>query len=210
MMIAEDSFDIYPGPDILLHSAMEVETELYFAIERELGERAYADLVTRGGTFEEVLSLAMSAHQARKSRRGNSLQNHLAYLLDRHGIPYTAQCTTERGEKPDFIVPGCTQYHDPDYPEKRLRMISCKSVLRDRWRQVLHEAARIPEKYQLTVDSGITSTLIGNMDAAGIKVFVPLAIRNGCPEVVKVRLFSVADLVEAVALATTDSAPRLT
>jgi hypothetical protein len=205
--IAEDSFDQYPGPDVLIHAAMGVETELYFAIERELGEREYSAIVNRGGTFEEVLALAMSAHQARKSRRGNSLQNHLAYILDRHRIPYGAQCTTEHGERPDFIIPGCAQYHDLQFPASRLRMVSCKSLLRDRWRQVLHEAARIPVKYQLTVDSGLTRAVVGNMAAAGILVFVPLVIKQAATEDLQGELGTVADLVREVAAVTTQYQP---
>jgi hypothetical protein len=55
-------------------------------------------------------------------------------------------------------------------------MVACKSTSRERWRQVLNEAARIPEKYLLTVDTGISHATIDAMQRAALRVFLPAPI----------------------------------
>ena len=79
-------------------------------------------------------------------------------------------------------------------------MVACKSTIKDRWRQVLPEAARIPRKYLLTLDTELTDGGIEAMTAAELRVFLPeqiisasysgrLAVRH---------LGTVAKLVEAL------------
>lgn len=162
--------------DAFLLRALEVESELFFAIERALGERELQDLLRDGGGFTEVLRFAMSKHQSRKSRRGQSLQNHVEKLLELRDIPFEAQCRTEGSETPDFVIPGSREYHDPAFPSDGLRMVGCKSRLRERWRQYLTEAARIPVKYHVAVDEGLTDDLLRTMHAHDLRLFMPRAI----------------------------------
>jgi hypothetical protein len=120
----------------------------------------------------------MSIHQGRRSRRGHSVERHFAVLLEREEIPFNvagtrAKCATEGGERPDFIVPGCAEYADPRFPAERLRLVACKSTERERWRQVLREAARVPEKYLLTLDEDLTDPTLREMRASGLRPFLP-------------------------------------
>ena len=156
-----------------MYTALATETELYFAIEGDIQQARYEALAATRPNLTEVLDFAMSVQQSRRSRRGQSLQNHFATLLRAWRIPFTAQCKTESGERPDFLVPGCGQYHEPDFPADRLRMIACKSTAKERWRQVLNEAARIPDKYLLTVDLGLTLPTIRAMTTARLQPFLP-------------------------------------
>lgn len=168
-----ESFD----PDDFILRALEAESELFFEIEREVGMSSLEE-IRQGDTIDldTVLSWAMSIQQSRKSRRGQSLQHHLAALLDREGIPHKAQCETEPGVTPDFIVPGHEAYHNPEYPQERLRLIACKTRLRERWTQISREAARIKSKYLLTLDGDLTPDVLSAMDAANITVFMPRRI----------------------------------
>jgi hypothetical protein len=165
------------APDAWLSAALAAETALYSEIEGQVGAKLLKTLIADGKlTFPEVIKFAMKYHQSRKSRRGQSLQNHLATLLHREGIPYSAQKTTEGKEKPDFVIPSISDYHDPEFPRERLRMVACKSRTRERWDQVLNEAARIDEKFLLTVDEDLTDDVIQHMADSGIKIFLPQSI----------------------------------
>lgn len=168
-MIGEDR-----GVDVFMMRALDAETALYYEIEEHLGQKELTAIVEAGElTFASVLKLTGRYHQSRKSRRGHSLQNHLAAIFDSEALSYTAQCTTENKEKPDFVMPGCDEYHDARFPAIRLRMVACKSRTRERWRQVLSEAARIDEKYLVTVDEDITDDVITNMRVANVRLFLP-------------------------------------
>ncbi len=163
-------------PDKYLDAALAVETDLYFAIEDGVQRVRLDELLAGGPGLTDVIDFAMSIQQSRRSRRGQSLQNHFAAILRAERIPFTAQCATEDGETPDFVVPGCREYHDPEYPGDGLRMVACKSTAKERWRQVLHEAVRIPEKYLLTVDPDLTPSTIEAMIRAGVLPFLPMPV----------------------------------
>lgn len=161
-------------PDAFIDRGLEAESELYFAIEREVGTRGLRVLVDAGpARLDDMLAWALSIQQSRKSRRGQSLQHHFGFLLDREGIPYTSQCVTERGETPDFVIPGSEAYHDPHFPAARLRMVACKSTVRERWGQILKEAERVEEKFLLTVDENLSGPVMRSMREAGLRTFLP-------------------------------------
>jgi hypothetical protein len=161
-------------PDDQIHLSLEAETALFQHIEERVGQKWLDDLAAAGRiSFSDAATLVMRQLQSRKSRRGQSLQNHFRSVLDVHEIPYGAQCKTERGEKPDFIVPGCTQYADPSFADRSLRMVACKSKVRERWRQILEEADRIPEKYLLTLDPALTDDTVTKMLGTQLAVFLP-------------------------------------
>jgi hypothetical protein len=188
-------------PDAYLTSALDTESELFFAIEAALGQQELNAMTARGANLEEVLAFAMSKHQARKARRGLSLQNHLEVLLDRSGIPNSPQCTTEPGETPDFIIPGCREYHDPDFPAERLFMVGCKSKLRDRWRQHLNEARRIPIKFHVSLDADLSDDLMERMHEGGLRLFLPRSLIEAhyAGRAVVRHLSTISDLIETLA-----------
>jgi hypothetical protein len=166
-----------PGdPDSYLSAALSAETDLYYGIETEIQTGRLSSLMMTQPTVTDVIDFAMGVQQSRRSRRGQSLQNHFAAVLTSQKIPFTAQCRTENGETPDFVVPSCDVYHQETFPADRLRMVACKSTAKERWRQVLHEAARIPEKYLLTLDPDLTEATTVAMAAAGVMTFLPRTI----------------------------------
>ena len=160
-------------PDDYLTAALAVETDLYFGIERHIHSARLEAMIAARPSVAEVIDFALAVQQSRRSRRGQSLQNHFAEVLRRERIPFSAQCRTEPGETPDFVMPGCAEYHDVTYPEARLRMVACKTTAKERWRQVLHEAARVPEKYMLTLDPDLTDSTLQTMANAAVFAFMP-------------------------------------
>jgi hypothetical protein len=183
------------SPDDFLHFAAEAETDLYMAAEEAVhGDRLKA--LAASASLAQIMAATLRIAQSRKSRRGQSLQNHFAALLERERIPFSAQCLTERKEKPDFVIPGEAEYHNPAFPASGLRMVACKSKVRDRWRQVLHEAARIDEKYLLTLDDRLTADSLDEMNAKGLMLFVPRKVRDEAYAKVAGKVHDVTDLIE--------------
>lgn len=160
-------------PDAWLFEALKAETSLYFAIEADVYQPRYDVLAASNPRLTEIIDFAMSVQQSRRTRRGASLQNHFSSLLDDRNISYAAQCETEDGERPDFVTPSCDAYHDLGFSANGLRMVACKTTAKERWRQVLNEAARIPEKYLLTIDPDMTAAVIAAMKANSLLPFVP-------------------------------------
>jgi hypothetical protein len=174
MAVSREHGDLVP--DLAVYHGLQGETDIFFALEDRVYSPRLAQLQASRADLAEVSSFILGLVQSRRSRRGQSLQNHFARLLRLEGIPHAAQCETEPGERPDFVFPGCAEYHDRAFPSARLQMVACKSTARERWRQVLNEAVRIPEKHLLTVDGGLTLATVAAMRSAAISVFMPSPI----------------------------------
>lgn len=183
--------------DDFIYMALEAETALFMAIEEKLGNMRFSRvLMQRGSDFRALMGVALSFLQSRRSRRGQSLENHFRSLLKRLHIPHGYQCTTEPGKKPDFIFPSCEDYHDPTFPSDSLRMVGCKTRVRERHAQWLDEAARIPLKFALCVDDGLTDALVGRSEGK-LRFFMPkqLLDSNYAARAIRPLLGSVTDLI---------------
>ncbi|GGH63813.1 hypothetical protein GVY41_19615 [Frigidibacter albus] len=86
--------------------------------------------------------------------------------------------TTENGHKPDFLFPGGDFYGEAVAGDERLVMLGAKSSCKDRWRQVLAEAVKIPRKHLLTLEPGITEPQTAQMEGANLQLVVPAAIQS--------------------------------
>lgn len=184
-------------PDDYIHNALEAETGLFTGIEKALGqrdlERLYAEV---GLDFNAFVDLIQRYLQRRRVRRGQSLENHFRRILLDLEIPHTYQCKTEGGKTPDFIFPSGEDYHDPDFPDDRLRMVGCKTRVRERHSQWLDEATRIRLKYALCVDGQLRDNLLRNYEGS-IHFFLPKPLLDVVYEGRHTRhlLGTVADLI---------------
>lgn len=184
-------------PDDFIYKALEAETALFMAIEEKLGNMRFSRvLMQRGSDFRALMGVALSLLQSRRSRRGQSLENHFRSLLKRLRISHGYQCITEPGKKPDFIFPSCENYHDPTYPSDSLRMVGCKTRVRERHAQWLDEAARIPLKFALCVDDGLTDALVGRYEGK-LRFFMPTELLDStyAARAIRPLLGSVTDLI---------------
>lgn len=73
----------------------------------------------------------------------------------------------------DFLFPSQAAYRDPSFPDTRLRMLATKTTCRDRWRQVINEADRIPVKHLLTLQEGVSEAQFREMTQANVQLVVP-------------------------------------
>jgi hypothetical protein len=164
-------------PDEALVAWMEREEILFRTLEKHLlGEKLRSLTQTGIEDPEPFIKLVQSALQRRKSRAGSALENHLEQVFTDHGVTYTRTGVTENKLKPDFIFPGISHYHNAAFPQARLTMLASKSTCKDRWRQILNEAARIPDKHLLTLEPSISENQTDEMKAERVQLVLPKSL----------------------------------
>lgn len=164
----------HDDPDDVLVAWLDREEVLFRTLERHLiGDRLKEGFADDVDTF---ISFSLSVQNRRKSRAGSALENHLEFLFNARGIRHRRTAVTEGRSKPDFLFPGHAEYHDPGFSPMLLTMLGVKSSCKERWRQVLAEAARIEQKHLLTLEPGITENQTGEMQAHGVSLVLPRAI----------------------------------
>ncbi|MCL5275310.1 MAG: type II restriction endonuclease, partial [Chloroflexi bacterium] len=175
-------FDCIPGfeklgADEQLIRLIQEEYNLYRMVERKVFEPQVQRLFK---SIDDFLQTALSILQARKSRAGRSLENHVEYLLYREGIPFQMRQVVE-DTRPDIIIPSVAAYNDPNYPDSKLFMVGVKTTCKDRWRQVTREAPRIKQKHILTFQEGISSKQLLEMHRADVILVVPSSLHKEYP-----------------------------
>ena len=88
-------------------------------------------------------------------------------------MSYTSQAVTEGNKKPDFIFPDIETYFSEPTGSKKLVFLGAKTTCKDRWRQIVGEADRIPQKHLFTLQQGISSNQLKEMKSAGVTLVVP-------------------------------------
>lgn len=162
-------------PDVLLSAWLHREEQLFRALEKTI----ISGRLQQGfKNVDEFLQYSLSVQNRRKSRMGLALQNHLEELFVRHRLKYEAQAVTEAHIKADFIFPGAEQYHDAAYDHTRLVMLGAKSSSKDRWRQVLSEADRIPAKHLCTLEAAISEVQTDEMKRRQLTLVVPESLHR--------------------------------
>jgi hypothetical protein len=85
---------------------------------------------------------------------------------------------TERKSRPDFIFPSADAYRNEGLDASKLAMVAAKTTCKDRWRQILAEADRLPLKHLLTLEPGISVTQTDEMIARNVVLVVPRELHN--------------------------------
>lgn len=194
------SMDPAREPDV----AIKRWAELEYVIFRALEEGVHGDHVAAGfESVEEFVGLANTILNRRKSRAGHSLENHLAAIFTAAAIPFTAQPRTEGRRKPDFIFPSESQYHDDEWPDSRLVFLAAKTTCKDRWRQILNEADRIPHKHLFTLQQGISGAQLDEMASAGVTLVVPADNKSTFPKAHRDWILTLKEFLDLAAEVTT-------
>lgn len=124
--------------------------------------------------------------------------NHLVELFTRHGLRFTPQARTEASNQPDFIFPGERAYHDATFNAALLVMLGVKSTSKDRWRQVLTEADRIPQKHLCTLEAGISTKQTDEMRRQSLTLVERAGLDATYMSAQRSALLSVAEFVDFV------------
>ncbi|MCA7084715.1 restriction endonuclease [Cupriavidus cauae] len=182
------------SPDDALLAWFEREEVLFRTLERHLiAERLHSGFA--GDKVDDFMSFSLSVQNRRKSRAGAALQNHAAVVFHNHGLRFATQARTENKSKPDFLFPGEAEYHDPAFDPCGLTVLGVKSTLKDRWRQVLAEAKRVPAKHLLTLEPRVSEHQTTEMRSHQLQLVVPRSIQGTFSPTQQAWLMSVADLI---------------
>lgn len=166
-------------PDIELINWIATEFELFKALEND----RYGDLIkTPFSTVEALIKTANTILNRRKSRAGKSLEHHLSKIFNIWDLNYTAQAVTEAKKKPDFIFPDIDTYFKEPVGSKKLVFLGAKTTCKDRWRQIVGEANRIPQKHLFTLQQGISTNQLNEMKLSGVTLVVPKPYLTSFPK----------------------------
>lgn len=169
---------ILKKPDENLINWLNAEYQLFKVIENYL----YSHIIQKPfGSVEELIVLANSILNRRKSRAGKSLEYHLEEVFREFKLRFTSQGITEDKKKPDFIFPSIEAYHNKNFNENRLTFLASKTTCKDRWRQVVSEADRIKTKHLFTLQQGISRNQLTEMYNQGVQLVVPSQYINSFP-----------------------------
>lgn len=183
-------------PDDVLMAWMDREEILFRTYERyELAERLSKGFAN---DVEQFLAFSLSVQNRRKSRAGDALENHLEAVFSSFNIRYSRGAVTENKAKPDFLFPSSDDYHNLLFPTTRLTMLGAKSTCKDRWRQVLAEADRIPAKHLLTLEAAISENQTMEMRNKNVQLIIPTPIQATYSRDQVQALMSVQDFVNLV------------
>ncbi|MEO9131343.1 MAG: type II restriction endonuclease [Sphingomonas sp.] len=189
------------APDAALMAWMEREELMFRRLERRIvAERIANGFMSAGDAdVDGFLGFSLSVQNRRKSRAGQALENHLEAVFAANGIRYSRGAKTENRNKPDFLFPGQVEYRDGTFDSAKLTMLGAKSTLKDRWRQVLSEAERIPEKHLLTLAPGISENQTDEMQAKGLQLVIPRKLHETYRPAQQTWLMDVAGFVALAA-----------
>lgn len=168
-------------PDLALVAWLEHEEALFRRLERRIVsarlEEGFMD--GDGADVDGFIQYSLSVQNRRKSRMGHALEHHLAAVFDAHHVVYERNVRTEHDNRPDFLFPGIDDYRTaPPEGLPHFRMLGAKSTCKDRWRQVLAEAERIPDKHLLTLEPAISEAKTTQMENLRLQLVVPQPIHE--------------------------------
>ena len=182
------------GPDVdrVFMKRRDCEYEIFRVVER-----ANVTPLLRAPfqTVEDFLVVAQSVLQRRKSRAGRSLELQLEQIFREQGVPFSGQATTEDGHRPDFVFPSVDRYHEAPPGARDLAILAAKSTLRERWRQVLREADKVPVKHLFTLDAGLSERQVRAILAEGLVIVTPRSLARHYPAAVRQALMTLQQFV---------------
>ncbi len=194
--------DVSPmdDPDAALIAWIEREEKLFRRLERHIvSDRLKEGFAgPEGADVDGFISFSLSVQNRRKSRMGYSLEHHLEEIFCLRGIRYDRNKVTENNSKPDFLFPGQTEYRDQNFSSLKLSMLGVKSTCKDRWRQVLSEAARIPDKHLLTLEPGISENQTKEMMSNRLQLVIPTGLHETYQPAQKEWLMNVTEFIQLV------------
>ena len=188
-------------PDRRLMRRRNCEFEIFRSVEQAI---ELPHIQAGFTTVDDFIARAQTVLQRRKARSGRSLELHTRaiFMEERlvEGTHFAHQPESEPGKRPDFLFPSIAAYRDASFPADRLRMLAVKTTCKDRWRQILNEADRIPDKHLLTLQEGVSEPQFREMTNAGVQLVVPAGIVDTFPKAVRPHLQTLESFIGDVRL----------
>ena len=179
--------------DTRLIARRECETALFYSVERTF----VLPRIKHGfATVDEFVDYANSVTNRRKSRAGRSLELHLKSIFTEENLSFAHGEISEGNKKPDFLFPSIQAYQNLNWPDTKLRMLAAKTTCKDRWRQILNEADRIPAKHLVTLQQGVSENQFKEMRKAGVILVVPQALHKNYPASVQPEIMTLGAFIK--------------
>lgn len=218
----ENFTEEFPASDVISQTARAIEEAVYnhkeyvftdpdrkiinwtnmeYSLFRALEHLRYGSIIVKGfSSVDEFVRVANTVLNRRKSRAGKSLEHHLSAIFDANGIEYSSQAVTEGSKRPDFIFPSQEAYHDNAFSADNLISLAAKTTCKDRWRQIINEADRLRDKpkYLCTLQQGISSAQMDEMQNENVILVVPKPYIKTYPEDRQGRIWTLKHFVEYV------------
>lgn len=194
------------NPDNRILRRRDCEFEIFRSVEQAIELPS----ITAGfSSVDDFIACAQTILQRRKARSGRSLELHArAIFIEERLIEndhFSHQPVSEPGKSPDFLFPSQAAYQNAAFPADRLRMLAVKTTCKDRWRQILNEADRIPKKHLLTLQEGVSENQFREMTEAGVTLVVPEKLREKFPKSIRANLQNLESFIGDVRLLRVES-----
>ncbi|APO66150.1 restriction endonuclease type 2-like protein [Rhizobium gallicum] len=128
--------------------------------------------------YPRVDALMLSAAQQRKSRAGYSYEHHIEAMLAGGAIPFEKQVIIEAKKRPDFILPSLKFMNSKKEAAATGLILSAKTTLRERWKQVEREMGGHRRLFLTTVDENIAGNAIEDMASFGVHLIIPESLKD--------------------------------
>jgi hypothetical protein len=182
-------------PDQRLLKRRVCEYEIFRSVEQEW----VLPRVREGfRTVDLFVNFANSVTNRRKARSGASLELHVSKIFQEEDLPFSHGEISEERKRPDFLFPSAEAYRNSATPAERLRMLAVKTTCKDRWRQILNEADRVPAKHLLTLQEGVSEHQFDEMRRAGVRLIVPEPLHTAYPRTVRPELLSLEGFITEI------------
>jgi len=185
----------HDNADAALMAWLEAEENAFKVFEHY---QIQQKIKTGFSTVDEFIAFSLTVQNRRKSRAGHALENQLKFIFEQLNVRFTSQAYTEAHSKPDFLFPGIREYKDATFPAVKLTMLGAKTTCKDRWPQVLSEAARIEHKHLITLEAGITEHQTDKMACNNLQLVVPRQIFSSYTAKQQNWLWNVEDFIKYV------------
>jgi len=186
-------------PDQRLMRRRGCELELFSSIEQAV---ELPRILAGFTSVDEFVARAQTILQRRKSRSGRSLELHLCEIFKEEKLveneSFSFQPTSEGKKQPDFLFPSESAYRNNAFPADQLRMLAVKTTCKDRWRQILSEADRVPRKHLLTLQEGLSRGQFSEMTDAGVQLVVPSRCIKFFPRDIQPKLQTLGSFITEV------------
>lgn len=180
-----DPFDMVAPGDAIMRISRDFEFQIFKgyelrrrAVEIIVALRHHADMtsaVVRG--FPDLDRIFLSASQQRKNRAGRSFEYHLAEMLKSGNLKFEEQAILG-GRRPDFVLPDkAAMMPGADRGYLEAVILSAKTTLRERWKQITHERFN-SAIFLATVDDRVSRQALDEMQAADITLVVPESLKT--------------------------------
>jgi hypothetical protein len=194
------------NPDARLMQRRQCEFEIFKSVEQSY----FLPRIREGfQTLDDFVGLAQTVLQSRKSRSGKSLELQAREIMGeeglRAGVDFVHGAEIEGGKRPDFLFPSKAAYENSSFPVSKLRILAAKTTCKDRWRQVLNEADRVPTKHLLTLQDGVSEGQFREMKHAGVQLVVPAVLHKSYPASIRSHLVTFEGFIADVRSLCADS-----